>query len=290
MRVVFAVLVVSSFAFAQQKPVVLTPPDQLEKLAKKNAAPVVLKSPEELGFTSKKENKAFFWYSLPVNKKAEYFDAWQLVVDEKLLDTAVETVNSLVVLKRPMLVYFTECGTPNAFFSRDTGNITFCSELVALLSKTMNGLGLAPELAKERVRGALYFIFLHELGHALIHELQLPSTGREEDAVDQFATLMLLEGGAQGGEAAFSGALFFLALGEAKKGQAIAWWDEHSIEQQRFFNIACWLFGAHPFERLTLVAKGVLPPKRAERCGDEYASMRKAWKAIADTKLKRPLK
>src|SRR6185295_2240523 len=40
---------------------------------------------------------------------------------------------------------------------------------------------------------AMVFVFYHELGHALIDIYDLPVTGREEDAVDQLATVMLLE-------------------------------------------------------------------------------------------------
>ena len=36
-------------------------------------------------------------------------------------------------------------------------------------------------------------IFLHEFGHALIGELELPSTGAEEDAVDIYAALKIVE-------------------------------------------------------------------------------------------------
>lgn len=42
------------------------------------------------------------------------------------------------------------------------------------------------EEAVSSATGALLWIFLHETGHALADLLDLPLTGREEDAVDQF--------------------------------------------------------------------------------------------------------
>src|SRR5690606_27845489 len=36
------------------------------------------------------------------------------------------------------------------------------------------------------------FIVLHETGHALVHLLDLPVTGRQEDAVDQLAAILML--------------------------------------------------------------------------------------------------
>lgn len=282
---------VSVVAWAQGAPPSSKQQIKLEGLKLNQKPKVILRSPEELGLTTaKKENKAYYLPKLPFHASPEYMATFQFVTDEKLFNSALDTVNGLVSLPRQMLVFFDECGTANAFFNPKTGHITVCSELVTLLDQTYSAMNLPRDVARERIRGAMFFIFLHELGHALIHELQLPSTGKEEDAVDQFATLMLLENGQAGAEAAFSGALFFLALGEAKKGQELPWWDEHSLEQQRFYNVACWLFGASPFEQLNLVTKGVLPQARAARCGEEFSRMHSAWKTIADPKLKRPLK
>src|SRR5215213_9965570 len=42
-------------------------------------------------------------------------------------------------------------------------------------------------------RGAMMFVFFHEFGHMAIDLLKLPSTGPEEDAVDEFSTLILTE-------------------------------------------------------------------------------------------------
>lgn len=52
--------------------------------------------------------------------------------------------------------------------------------------------------------------FYHEVGHALVDVLELPITGKEEDAVDQLSTYVLVED-ADGGEvAALDGAVAFL--------------------------------------------------------------------------------
>ena len=51
----------------------------------------------------------------------------------------------------------------------------------------------------------------HELGHALIHVLDLPTTGREEDAVDQLSTYILAYGSEGGESPTLDPALAFLA-------------------------------------------------------------------------------
>jgi hypothetical protein len=223
------------------------------------------------------------------NKPADYDTYLRLVTDEKLLQEAVDTVNGLAALPRTMDVNFQECGKPNASFSPKTGNITYCYELVRLFDQLASSKLKSAEDRQRLIRGAVFFVFFHEFGHALIHELKLPTTGREEDVVDQFATLLLLEQGERGEEAALAGAAFFLLLSEATEGKP-AFWDEHSLDQQRFFNISCWLYGASPFRQVNLVAQGLLPAARAARCGDEFTQLRSSWKTIAEPKLKRPFR
>jgi hypothetical protein len=296
----WGIVLVSAFSMAQVELTKLKLKNKEEpKIVLKGLDPQKLKKPElaplppTMTLTDPKvlwpKTKASLMMSIPYQKSDEYMRVHRFVADEKLMQHAVDTINSLVVLPRDLLVLFNECGKANAFYSPPLGRITMCSEMIALLDTVQSQISTSPEQAKERIRGAFYFIFFHEFGHALVHELDLPTTGREEDVVDQFATLLLLENGADGAEAAMNGALFFLGLGEANKGP-IAYSDEHSLEQQRFYNIACWLYGANPFERVNLVAKGILPAERAARCGNEYQQMRKAWKTLADPKLKRPLK
>ena len=47
----------------------------------------------------------------------------------------------------------------------------------------------------EFVVGNMLFVFVHEMGHALVHEMDVPVLGREEDAADAFATLTMLKVG-----------------------------------------------------------------------------------------------
>lgn len=293
MRALFVIVVlVSSVGFAQQpakptKQQVLDEGRRISDLMKQDEAKKPVLTPPDQLF---KKGKATLLYALPINKPPAYQDYLRFVSDEGLLKEAVDTVNGLAGLPRDIVVFFRDCGgEPNAFYEPKTGNIHFCFELVQLFDQLYSKIA-KPEQAKDLIRGAVFFVFFHEFGHALTHELQLPVTGKEEDAVDQFATLLLLEQGERGEKAALAGATFFLALSEQNPKGKLKFWDEHSLDAQRFYNIACWLFGASPFQQVNLVAKGLLPAERAARCGDEYQQTRKSWKTIADPKLKRPIK
>ena len=70
----------------------------------------------------------------------------------------------------------------------------------------LDGEGISAETA---TMDALMHTLLHELGHALIDMHQIPVLGREEDAVDGLATLLLIEQFEEGGEIALSAADLF---------------------------------------------------------------------------------
>jgi Putative metallopeptidase len=69
------------------------------------------------------------------------------------------------------------CGQLNAFSLPPSGDITYCSELLARLGGSV---------------GATYGVFFHELGHTLLGVWGLPGAA-EENMADQFAVYMLLQ-------------------------------------------------------------------------------------------------
>lgn len=142
------------------------------------------------------------------------------------------------------------------------------------------------------------FVFLHELGHALIDLLDLPVVGREEDAADEFATLMLLEAAQelrQAGEqqqaetvvdAVVNAALSWRLMWKGMEPRLAAgrhdlpWWDEHSLHIQRFYNIVCMIYGSDPERFARLAEHAGLPEKRRAQCPHDYAQHRRAWEKL----------
>ena len=117
-------------------------------------------------------------------------------------------------------------------------------------------------------------MLFHELGHALVDQWGIPVLGREEDAVDAFSTIFMTEI-VKKGEFALAGADFFYYLASSGHLKEVDFADEHSLDKQRAYSIACWVYGSNPQQFTSL--KKVLPAERRVRCPDEYRRLKKAW-------------
>jgi hypothetical protein len=119
-----------------------------------------------------------------------------------------------------------------------------------------------------------YFVLFHEIGHALINLWHIPVLGREEDAVDAFSTIFMTRF-VHDGQIALWGADFFNAIGSGQKYGPVAFADEHSLDPQRAYSIACWVYGSDE-KKYAFLAK-VIPSERLVRCAGEYQQLETAW-------------
>ena len=212
-----------------------------------------------------------------------YNELRQAFIDERLFEKLSEALNQTLVMTEKVDIVFQDCNELNAWYSPSEKKITMCYELVGFFAQAFARMGQPQQQAIESALGATLFTFFHELGHALIDLKKLPVTGREEDAVDQLSTLILLEGGPEGAEMAFSGAKAMAALGAQGN---MPFWDEHSFGEQRFYNVACLILGSDPGKYISLASDGFIPTGRAVRCQDEYQKSSRAWQQIMGPHLR----
>src|SRR5262249_30856938 len=156
----------------------------------------------------------------------------------------------------------------NAFYDPSSKRIIVCYELLDYFVDVFKPVAKDQTELGNAVLGATMFSFFHETGHGLIHLLDLPAVGREEDSVDQLATLTLIAGGDEGVSMALSGAYWFQL--QSKGEHKTPFWDEHGFDAQRFYNIVCLIYGSNPDKYAQFVSSGTLPPERAKRCPEEY--------------------
>ena len=121
------------------------------------------------------------------------------------LEEIAGALHQRYTLPRPVEIRFDTCEMVNAFYNPRDTNITFCYELLEFLADLFVPDGQWTEEQRANVFGAVQFIMMHEVGHALVDVLDLPITGREEDVADQLAVYVLIRGGDKGAHAAVAG-------------------------------------------------------------------------------------
>lgn len=233
------------------------------------------------GFAGVKQTGFRVAYAPSKNPTHEQFR--QVLEQNRVFELVAEGLNKTVRLPRTIDIQLVDCDTVNAFYDPNNSRIIVCYELLSYFVDVFKPTAQNDDQLGQAVIGATIFSFYHESGHALIHQLDLPTVGREEDAVDQLATLILMAAGDDGVGMALSGAYWFQL--QQKAGNETPFWDEHAFEGQRFYNILCLIYGSDPGKYAGFVSSGNLPEARAQRCGEEYSKTRRAWEKLLEPHL-----
>lgn len=142
--------------------------------------------------------------------------------------------------------------------------------------------------ALEFMLGNAIFVLFHEAGHMLVSELELPVLGKEEDAVDALSSIMLLEARDETLDKALTDAAdgWFLSDQQASaNGADYAFWDEHSLDQQRAYSMVCFMVGQDPEGFKEFADSVELPEERRETCKRDYESALASWNAVLEPHL-----
>ena len=171
-------------------------------------------------------------------------------------------------------------------FRDDWGNMRGLL-LGAGLTLAMPGAAFSDDAFDEAfVEANLIATFYHELGHGLIDILNLPIYGQEEDAADNASVLLvdalfdeedaidISVGAAEG--------YLLAALEMEDSDEEVPYWDSHGPDLQRYYNIACLIYGADVERRATLPDELDLPEERAEFCEEEFEQANNAWGPVLD--------
>ncbi len=175
-----------------------------------------------------------------------------------------------------------------ALMSANSGAFAYGIEEINKDSLPKEFEGLSEDQQTEGLQfvfGNAIFVLFHEAGHMLISEIGIPVLGKEEDAVDSLSTLILLEGHDETLDKALTDAAdgWFLSDEAAQAaGDEYAFWDEHSVDQQRAYAMVCLMVGQDPVRFKEFADGAGLPDSRRESCPGEYESAKASWTKVLE--------
>jgi hypothetical protein len=147
------------------------------------------------------------------------------------------------------------------------------------------------------VAGNVEFVLVHELGHLVIGEFQVPVLGPEEVAADYIAIAALIRREQAGGEWAERARESLFAAASAlattwRRGQEggaeVPYWGLHALNIQRFYQVGCLVHGSDPEFYADLPVRIGLPPARARGCPAEYALAARSFEWLLQTYGRKP--
>lgn len=198
----------------------------------------------------------------------------------------VQAIDGMFELPRTLHYATRECGEFGAFYRPAGAEVVLCYETL----RTLYQRGLEQQRAGGHdadyplryLLANVRFIVLHETGHALVDLLDLPATGRQEDAVDQLAAILMLRfAGLEETPAQVIDNLRMAAnwmLADSTGAYDLrAYADEHALAEQRYFNLQCLIYGTDPARYAGMVASGDLTQARANVCPRETRRVVRAW-------------
>jgi hypothetical protein len=223
-------------------------------------------------------------------------DAIKKIRDSGVFDRMADRLTKALALPHDLQVVVTD-KTPKGFddpttevdgqtifwpaaFSKATRDV-----LAEFLPEVIASKGPPRAISKENFTAdvlnvwANQFILGHELGHAIIRQLNLPLTGLEEDSADGFATFFTVNDKDTGPNAALGGAVLFDAMGSKRPNLTLEdFSSDHPVILQRVYNFLCCVVGSDP-QRLQnpLVTDGYLPQGRAMLCRKEWTQLNYGW-------------
>ena len=147
-------------------------------------------------------------------------------------------------LPKELTVRLAQCGAEKLPY-QSGGPVTICYEMVQRIIDVTAQHTKDPDEQTLIVDGTFVQAVLHEVAHAVFDMLQVPIWGRDEDAADRLAALIMMQFGEQLAITTITGtAKFFEYSKHAWTGADFA--DEGSPEPQRFYNYLCIAFGGDP--------------------------------------------
>jgi hypothetical protein len=221
-----------------------------------------------------------FVFEQPSNPK--YNQYYRDLYFNNCLDHLAQYMNSTYNFQRDIIITFNDVKEEHNANSNLRGNITIYYKI---LDDYIQNTPVVE--STNRVSNAISFVILHELGHELIAQLKLPITGKEENAVDEFAIIQLLNNSndLRMRDASIFGAFNWYA--DSKNYGSTNFSGEHAPNMERYYDMLAMIYSKLRQQNIVSDTKDLfLPSRRAEKCINDYEVKRRNWNQILGNYMK----
>lgn len=218
------------------------------------------------------------------------------VRDAVIFETLVEHLNSFIDLPSELKLRLAMLGEENAYYDAEKKEIIISYELLKYFSDLVDlHKDMSVDEKAELFVDLVFFVTLHELGHALIDIFDLPITGKEEDVADQIAAWIILKTfGGDDHRAVLSlvnASEWFVAEFDASaiKVEDLEFAGSHSLDPQRFYNIIAWAYGFNSDAAIAALGADIgefLTDERIESAPVEFDRLDRSFAALLKKYLK----
>ena len=211
----------------------------------------------------------------------QFNEIYELIKREDVLQKFINEMNARIDFPGEITIKITECDEDNAFYYPEDATICICYEF---LQRTLALQDEEKISKRDKLLNATAFTFLHEMGHAIVDKLKIPITGKEENAVDELAMVILMSDTSDATYyAAIEGAMQFYtdALDEDLKD--FPYYDVHAPSIERYYDMLAIIVGGSPASADDYVGendKFKLHPDRAEHAQADYEKKLANWKKL----------
>jgi len=214
---------------------------------------------------------------------AAYQQTAKWMRESKFLERALAVAQTKYRYPANLKLVAGTCGKVNAFYVAESETVAICYELIErFISQYNKNAGDTQTTEAQRLahlRYAVYFIILHELGHAALHNTrERPGMGNTEGEADNFASVNMIAVARQ--ESEINEMLFGVHLALytffEDPNSVTALTALHDLAQRRYFNFACLVIGADQRFVAPFVKAGQYTVEQARRCQFEWKARKKA--------------
>ncbi|MDJ1171312.1 DUF4344 domain-containing metallopeptidase [Roseofilum sp. BLCC_M154] len=203
-------------------------------------------------------------------------------------DEAATTITNGYYLPEDITINIQQCDSFNSSYNSISKSIRLCINLLTETYDTLKEAGLDDLLEDWRfnfrsqkiaVSGFL-FVFYHELAHALMDVFDERPMGMtaEEIEADTIAALLFTDSSKEDKQATLIWFGWLISTDEDKKP---AYYDEHPVTEQRFYNIYCLWHGEDPTLFGNDLARNTLQ-SREIKCSYEYENAQKEFNRMME--------